>query len=70
MDNNILLGDLERYQLCWFEIKTNEKSIVMRDCKKFLRKSEALSRTQEIRLYKIEKGTEGLKKSRVHSALS
>ena len=57
--------DQEKYDLCWFEIRTNEKSIVMRDSKKFLRKSETLSRMQEVRLYKIEKGVTGLKKSRL-----
>lgn len=67
MQNIFSTEDLGIYDSCWFEIKTDEKSIVLRDHEKFLRKSEALSRLQEITLYKIEKSVSGLKKSRLHS---
>ena len=57
----------EKYDSCWFEIKTGSKKIVTRDHEEFIRKSEALSLLHEITLYRIEKTVSGLKRSRLHA---
>ena len=57
----------ERYDACWFEIKTSDKSMLMRDCEKFLRKSSTLARVEEVRLYRIEKSATGMKRIRIFS---
>lgn len=59
------ITDMERYDVCWFEIKTGEKSILMRDREKFLKKSRALRQLEEVRLYRIERSATGMKKSRI-----
>ena len=67
MNSDILFDYFEKYDLCWFEIRTGTKSIVTRDHDEFMRKSEALSKLHEITLYKIEKTALGLKKSRMRT---
>lgn len=71
MANNVLSIEHEigQYDSCWFEILTNGKRIVTRDHNEFLRKSGALSRVQEITLYKIERTVSGFRKSRIHVAI-
>ena len=54
------------YDNCWFEIRTIDVRIITRDKEDFLRKSETLSKLQEITMYKIEKSNSGIKKSRLH----
>jgi len=66
MDSNILdFNGIGPYDLCWFEIVTPDKRIVIREHGEFLRKSNALSRIQETTLYKIERTTSGFKRSRL-----
>ncbi len=65
IDSTQLGLELEKYESCWFEIKTIEKSIITRNREKFLKRSETMSRLEEVRLYKLEKGSAGLRKSRI-----
>ena len=58
---------LETYDTAWFEIRTEEKKIIIRNRDEFVRKSEAMSKIREVTLYKIEKTSSGFRKSRVHA---
>jgi len=46
----------EKYDNCWFEIKSDDKRIVTRDHDNFMRNAQALSRLHNIALYRIENG--------------
>ncbi|MFA4820429.1 MAG: hypothetical protein WC613_05740 [Candidatus Aenigmatarchaeota archaeon] len=61
MDRNLT----QEYENCWFEIRSQTGRILTRDREDFLRKSETLSRLQEVTLYKIEKTFSGMERSRL-----
>lgn len=67
MNNRFLTESLGIYDSCWFEIKLDSKRIITRDADVFIKKSEALSRIHEVYLYKIEKTTSGMKRTRIHA---
>ena len=58
--------DFAEYDNCWFEIRTIDTRIVMRNREDFLRKSTALSKLHDLTLYKIERSTFGSRRSRMH----
>ncbi len=70
MDNNILaFNGIGPYDRCWFEILTPNKRIVVRGSEEFLRKSDMISHIEETTLYKIERTSSGLKRSRLLHAM-
>jgi len=60
LDHNI-----NQYESCMFEIKSQTRRILTRDFEDFLQKSKSLSRLQDVTLYKIEKTLFGTRKTRM-----
>ena len=65
LDHNI-----NQYESCMFEIKSQTRRILTRDFEDFLQKSEALSHLQEVTLYKFEKTFSGMEKNRIFFGFS